>query len=60
MTGQRKPQPLLQTKVNEQFRKVSPDGNWLAYQSDEAGSEEIYVTQFPQPARSWRISTSGG
>lgn len=60
MTGERKPQPLLQTKANERAAKVSPDGNWLAYQSDESGSNEIYVTQFPQPARSWRISTSGG
>lgn len=40
--------------------RISPDGNWLAYTSDEAGSREIYITRFPQPARSWRISTSGG
>ena len=56
----RKPQPLLQTKFNEQNAKISPDGNWLAYQSDESGNNEVYMTQFPQPARSWRISTSGG
>jgi eukaryotic-like serine/threonine-protein kinase len=56
----RKPQPLLQTKFNEQNGKISPDGNWLAYQSDESGNNEVYVTQFPQPARSWLISTSGG
>ena len=58
--GERKPQPLLQTKANEVEGKVSPDGNWLAYQSDESGSNEIYMTQFPQPARSWRVSRSGG
>ena len=58
--GERKPQPLFQTKAGERFARVSPDGNWLAYQSDESGANEIYVTQFPQPARSWRISTSGG
>jgi serine/threonine protein kinase/Tol biopolymer transport system component len=56
----RKPQPLLKTKFNEQNAKISPDGNWLAYQSDESGNNEVYVTQFPQPARSWRISISGG
>jgi len=60
LSGERKPQPLFQTKSNERFGRVSPDGNWLVYQSDESGSNEIYVTQFPQPARSWRISTSGG
>jgi Tol biopolymer transport system component len=59
-SGDRKPQPLLQTKANERYGRVSPDGNWLAYRSDESGTNEIYVTQFPQPARSWRISTSGG
>ncbi len=60
MAGERKPQPLLQTKANERNGRVSPDGNWLAYQSDEAGSDDIYMTQLPQPARSWRISKSGG
>ena len=58
--GEHKPQPLLQTKFNEQLGQVSPDGNWLAYQSDESGSTEVYVTQFPQPAGSWRNSTAGG
>jgi eukaryotic-like serine/threonine-protein kinase len=28
--------------------------------SDESGTNEVYVTQFPQPVRSWRISASGG
>ena len=60
MFGDRKPQPLLQTKFNEQAAKVSPDGRWLAYQSDESGSNEVYVTQFPQPARSWQLSRGGG
>ena len=60
MTGERKPQPLLQTKADEHAGRVSPDGKWLAYQSDESGNNEIYVTQFSQPVRSWRISTSGG
>ena len=60
LSGDRKPQPLVQTKFDEQNGRVSPDGNWLAYQSDESGGNEIYVTQFPQPARSWRISSSGG
>ncbi|MFN0119272.1 MAG: protein kinase domain-containing protein, partial [Blastocatellia bacterium] len=60
LTGERQPQPLLQSKFNEGVGKVSPDGNWLVYVSDEAGSDNVYVTQFPQPARSWQISTNGG
>ena len=60
LAGERKPQPLLQTKSDERGAKVSPDGNWLVYVSDETGVAEVYVTTFPQPGRSWRISKSGG
>ncbi len=60
LSGERKPQPLLQTKSDERAAKVSPDGNWLVYVSDETGIAEVYVTQFPQPGRTWRISKSGG
>jgi serine/threonine protein kinase len=42
---------------NGQF---SPDGNWIAYNSNETGKWEIYVTSFPEPHGKWQISTSGG
>ncbi len=38
----------------------SPDGRWLAYQSDESGQLEIYVRPFPGPGGKWQISTEGG
>ena len=40
---------------------MSPDGQWLAYQSNESGSWEIYVHPFPNvdDAR-WQVSTQGG
>jgi serine/threonine protein kinase len=42
----------------------SPDGHWLAYQSNESGKNEVYVRAFPPPAsgegRKWQISNSGG
>ncbi|HLF55902.1 MAG TPA: hypothetical protein VI942_03555, partial [Thermoanaerobaculia bacterium] len=38
----------------------SPDGNWLAIQSDESGENEIYVQPFPGPGRRWQVSTAGG
>ncbi len=60
VASERKPQPLLQTKFDERAAKVSPDGKWLAYVSDETGTAEVYVTTFPQPGRTWRISKSGG
>jgi Tol biopolymer transport system component len=52
--------PLRQTAANETEGGVSPDGRWLAYQSDEAGRHEIYVMPFPDGGRSWQISQHGG
>jgi serine/threonine protein kinase/Tol biopolymer transport system component len=52
--------PLRQTNANEAEGRVSPDGRWLVYQSDEAGRLEIYATPFPDGGRSWQVSQSGG
>jgi len=38
----------------------SPDGHWLAYQSNESGRDEVYVRPFPGPGGKWQISTDGG
>jgi hypothetical protein len=38
----------------------SPDGRWVAYQSDESGRDEIAVVPFPGPGGKWQISTAGG
>jgi hypothetical protein len=45
---------------NEMNPQVSPDGNWLAYYSDESGRYEIYVVPFPGPGGKSQISTLGG
>jgi len=60
LKGERKPQPFLQTPFNEGAPIFSPDGRWLAYQSDESGRQEIYVRPFPGPGGKWQISTEGG
>jgi hypothetical protein len=39
---------------------VSPDGKWLAYQSNETGRPEIYVKPFPDGPGKWQVSTDGG
>ncbi len=39
---------------------ISPDGRWLAYGSDESGTNEIYVRGFPASGGKWQISTGGG
>jgi hypothetical protein len=40
--------------------RVSPNGRWLAYDSTEAGVQEVFVTTFPEPSERWLISTGGG
>jgi serine/threonine-protein kinase len=39
---------------------ISPDGRWLAYQSDETGSAEVYVQAFPGPGGRWQVTDGGG
>lgn len=58
--GDRKPIPYLQTVFEERNPKLSPNGLWLAYSSDETKRDEIYIQTFPQQARKWQVSTSGG
>jgi Tol biopolymer transport system component len=58
--GGKKPFPYLQSNTNERFAKLSPDGQWLAYASDESKRSEIYVQTFPSPGGKWQISTNGG
>jgi len=52
--------PLLQTSFQEGQGRVSPDGRWLAYVSDESGNPQVYVRSFPQFAGKWQISGRGG
>jgi Tol biopolymer transport system component/predicted Ser/Thr protein kinase len=55
-----KPEPFLRTPANERVPTVSPDGRWIAYQSDESGRYEVYVRPFPGPGGKWQISDAGG
>jgi len=38
----------------------SPDGQWVAYTSNESGRSEVFVRAFPGPGAQWQVSTSGG
>jgi len=60
VAGDRKPIPVVRTPFDERDGQFSPDGNWLAYQSDESGKPEIYVQPFPGPGTKIRISANGG
>jgi Tol biopolymer transport system component len=59
-TAQRKPSPLLTSTFNEQGARISPDGRWLTYVSDESGRYEVYVRPFPGLGPRVQISANGG
>ena len=52
--------PVLATTFNEYAARVSPDGHWMAYTSDESGRPEVYVQRFPSLGDKSQISTQGG
>ena len=60
MFGDRKPFPVVQGPEIDYYGMFSPDGKWVAYESDESGRGEIYVVPFPGPGGKWQISTAGG
>ncbi|MCM3875679.1 MAG: protein kinase [Thermoanaerobaculia bacterium] len=60
LKGDRKPFPFLKTNFTEAGAVFSPDGKWLAYNSNESGRNEVYVAPFPGPGRKWQVSSQGG
>jgi serine/threonine-protein kinase len=54
------PEPFLRTPANETYPALSPDGRWMAYESNESGDEEIHVRPFPGPGGHWQVSIGGG
>jgi eukaryotic-like serine/threonine-protein kinase len=54
------PKAFVNSAFSELEPAFSPDGRWLAYQSNESGNYEVYVRPFPGPGGKWQISTSGG
>ena len=52
--------PFLQSSFNERNSRLSPDGKWLAYVSDESGRDEVYVQAFPQGGSKLQVTSSGG
>jgi serine/threonine protein kinase len=58
--GDKKPFPFLKTPFEERDGQFSPDGKWIAYQSNESGRSEIYVQPFPGPGGKFQISSNGG
>jgi serine/threonine protein kinase/Tol biopolymer transport system component len=56
----RKAIPFLRGEYNESQGQLSPDGRWMAYVSDESGSQQVYVQSFPTLGGQRQVSSAGG
>ncbi len=60
LEGGGEPLPFAVGEFAEVSASFSPNGRWIAYESDESGRSEVYVSPFPSPGRKRQISTEGG
>jgi eukaryotic-like serine/threonine-protein kinase len=60
LDGDKKPFPVLQSAFDEMDAEFSPDGHWIAYESNQSGQAEIFVRAFPESRGQWQVSTAGG
>jgi tRNA A-37 threonylcarbamoyl transferase component Bud32 len=54
------PQPYAATSADETAARISPDGRWVAYTSDETGQAEVYLDSYPQRRQRTLVSSGGG
>src|ERR1043166_4469647 len=52
--------PFVTTSALEDYATFSPDGRWIAYQSDVSGQPEVYVVSADGQGRKWLVSNEGG
>jgi Tol biopolymer transport system component len=57
---EREPIAIVRTEFEERDAQFSPDGRWIAYQSNDSGRLEVYVQTFPEPGGRWQVSSEGG
>jgi Tol biopolymer transport system component len=60
LEGDRKPFVVLRTEFTESQPRLSPDGRWMAYESNESGRWEVFLRGFPQSGDKRQISIAGG
>jgi Tol biopolymer transport system component len=52
--------PFAREAPTQERARFSPDGKWIAFDSDESGTFEVYVRPFPGSGEKWKVSTAGG
>ena len=60
LTGDRKSVPVVTTPFDDTAGQLSPDGQWVAYQSNEFRQLQIYIQPFLKAGNPWLVSTAGG
>jgi Tol biopolymer transport system component len=55
-----KTSPLKDSRFNESYAQISPSGKWIAYVSDDAPQNEVYVETFPAGGGKQQVSSGGG
>jgi Tol biopolymer transport system component len=60
ISGAFQPKPVIHTPAYDGGAQLSPDKQWLVYQSDQLGRPEIYVRRYPTLAGPWPVSAGGG
>jgi Tol biopolymer transport system component len=59
-TKENKARVFLNTPFEKTIAQFSPDGRFVAYQTNESGNVEVVVQPFPEPTTKWQVSTNGG
>jgi serine/threonine protein kinase/Tol biopolymer transport system component len=59
-SSDQKPIAVATSNFDEQSGQFSPDGHWVAYETNEPGEFQIVVQSFPNPSRKLQVSIGGG
>jgi eukaryotic-like serine/threonine-protein kinase len=59
LDGDRAAKPYLDSGADETEGRISPDGRWVAYISDESGRYEAYIQSFPAPGVKYQVTSQG-
>jgi Tol biopolymer transport system component len=58
--GKSAPAPFYHANGDQMWPRISPDGRFVAFTSEEAGEFEIYIRRFPEGEGKWEVSQGGG